>query len=81
MSQPDKHADIVLEVLLMHLHVPMEDIQTFAGVAGPDEARHTFPALRDWAATVSARQGLWHAAQILRLTENLHKGNQRKETR
>ncbi|CAI6303947.1 unnamed protein product [Periconia digitata] len=73
----DKHADIMMEVLLMHIYVPMDDIQTFAGIAGPEEARHSYPALRDWAATIPARQGLWHAGQVIRLIESLPKGTLR----
>jgi len=63
--------EIILEALLMHLNAPLDDVQTFAGIAGPDEAKYAYTTLRDWASTGEARQSLLHASRILQLSESL----------
>ncbi|CAO2657356.1 Nn.00g034820.m01.CDS01 [Neocucurbitaria sp. VM-36] len=68
-----KSLEITLELMLLHLNAPLDDIQLFAGIEGQDEARGAYPALRDWTKSVSARQALWHAGQILRAAEGLPK--------
>jgi hypothetical protein len=69
-----KTAEITMELMLLHLNAPLDDIQLFAGIEGQEEARSAYPSLRDWTKAVSARQALWHAGQILRAAESLPKG-------
>lgn len=69
-----RSAEITLEIMLVHLNAPLEDIQLFAGIEGQEEARNAYPVLRDWVKSVSARQALWHAGQILRVAEGLPRG-------
>src|SRR5690242_9137328 len=69
-----KSAEIAMELMLVHLNAPLDDIQLFAGIEGQEEARSAYPSLRDWVKSVPARQSLWHAGQILRATENLPRG-------
>lgn len=69
-----KTAEITMELMLLHLNAPLDDIQLFAGIEGQEEARSAYPLLRDWINTVPARQALWHAGQILRAAEGLPKG-------
>ncbi|KZM19729.1 nucleic acid binding [Ascochyta rabiei] len=69
-----KTAEITMELMLLHLNAPLDDIQLFAGIEGQQEARSAYPLLRDWTKTVSARQALWHAGQVLRAAESLPKG-------
>jgi hypothetical protein len=66
-----KSSEITLELMLLHLNAPLDEVQLFAGIEGQEEARAAFPALRDWTKSVPARQALWHAGQILRAAENL----------
>jgi hypothetical protein len=68
-----KSVEITLEIMLVHLNAPLDDIQLFAGIEGQEEARNAYVGLRDWAKTPSARQALWHAGQILRAAEVLPK--------
>ncbi|KAH7402666.1 hypothetical protein BKA66DRAFT_507566 [Pyrenochaeta sp. MPI-SDFR-AT-0127] len=68
-----KSLEITLELMLVHLNAPLDDIQLFAGIEGQEEARGAYPALRDWTKSVPARQALWHAGQILRAAEGLPK--------
>jgi hypothetical protein len=66
-----KSSEITLELMLLHLNAPLDEVQLFAGIEGQEEARAAFPALRDWTKSVPARQALWHAGQILRAAESL----------
>ena len=63
------HANVAmtlsLELLLMHLHISLEEMHLFAGAEGHSEARRVFPLLQEWAKSSSARQGVYHAAQIV----------------
>lgn len=69
-----KTAEITMQLMLVHLNAPFDDIQLFAGIEGQEEARSAYPILRDWTKTAPARQALWHAGQILRAAEALPKG-------
>ncbi|KAK3341724.1 hypothetical protein B0T25DRAFT_594172 [Lasiosphaeria hispida] len=57
---------IVLHLLLMNLHVSLDDLQLFSGKEGEEQARSVYPTLRHWSETPEARHALWHAGQILR---------------
>lgn len=58
--------NIVLHLLLLNLHVSMDDLQLFSGKEGEEQARRVYPTLQRWSDTPEARQALWHAGQILR---------------
>lgn len=66
-----KSSEITLELMLLHLNAPLDELQLFAGIEGQEEARAAYPVLRDWTKSVSARQALWHAGQMLRAAESL----------
>ncbi|KAI0125974.1 hypothetical protein BJ170DRAFT_685218 [Xylariales sp. AK1849] len=57
---------LLLNLLLMNLHVSMDDLQLFAGKEGEEQARRVYPILQQWSESIEARQAVWHAAQILR---------------
>ncbi|KAL1846991.1 hypothetical protein Daus18300_014068 [Diaporthe australafricana] len=57
---------LVLEYLSMALHVPLQGLHAFAGRDGEREARRIYPLLQEWVQSKEARQGIWHAAQVLR---------------
>ncbi|KAH7329266.1 hypothetical protein B0I35DRAFT_346098 [Stachybotrys elegans] len=57
---------IVLSLLMMNLHVSMNDLQLFAGKEGEAQARRVFPVLQEWVRSSEARATVWHAGQILR---------------
>jgi hypothetical protein len=56
---------LVLNLLLMYLHVSLDDLQLFAGKDGEEQARKIYPRLLDWVDTQDARQAIWYAAQVL----------------
>ncbi|KXL44605.1 hypothetical protein M433DRAFT_154938 [Acidomyces richmondensis BFW] len=73
--QTESPAEILLtlELLMMSLHVDLEDIQTFSGKAGEEEARKIFPRLRNWAQEAESRTAVRHAAQVFRIALNFEK--------
>jgi hypothetical protein len=72
------HANVAmtlsLELLLMHLHISLEEMHLFAGAEGHTEARRVFPLLQEWAKSSSARQGVYHAAQIVAAARKIPTG-------
>jgi hypothetical protein len=57
---------LVLNLLLMNLHVSLDDLQLFAGKEGEEQARRIYPVLQRWSESPEARRALWHAGQILK---------------
>ncbi|KAK3497977.1 uncharacterized protein B0T23DRAFT_411236 [Neurospora hispaniola] len=57
---------LLLHLLLMHIHVSLEDLQLFSGKEGEEQAKRIYPVLQRWADSSEARQALWHAGQVLR---------------
>lgn len=57
---------LVTHLILMNLHLSLDDLQLFSGKEGEEQARRVFPNLRDWAQSSEGRQALWHAGQVLR---------------
>jgi hypothetical protein len=58
---------MVMNLLQMHLHVSLDELQLFSGKGGDEPARKVYPTLQRWCGSVSSRQALWHAGQIVRL--------------
>ncbi|KAF4548659.1 Fungal specific transcription factor domain-containing protein 54 [Elsinoe fawcettii] len=70
-AESDLSSLLFLDALSLHLHAPLEDIHTFAGVEGHEEAKRVYPSLRNWAGTSGARQAVWHAAQLFRYARGI----------
>ncbi|CAK7207203.1 hypothetical protein SEUCBS139899_010012 [Sporothrix eucalyptigena] len=62
------------ELILMHTHTVLEQVQLFAGMEGQDQARAVHPVIVEWVASESARKSLWHAGQVLRGARQLARG-------
>lgn len=73
-SVEDAKVTLILELLLMHLHLSLDDVHLFAGVEGEEEARRVYPSLVQWTKTATSRQALWHAGQVIRSARNLRPG-------
>lgn len=73
-SVEDTKVTLIVELLLMHLHMSLDDVQLFAGVEGEEESRRVYPSLVQWTRTTTARQALWHAGQVLRAARDLRPG-------
>ncbi|KAF2446291.1 hypothetical protein P171DRAFT_462652 [Karstenula rhodostoma CBS 690.94] len=63
-----------VEIMLMHLNAPLEEVQIFAGIAGLDEARHAYTSIRNWTLTAAARQSVFHASQVIKISETTSQG-------
>lgn len=58
---------ILHEFLMMTFHVSAENITSFAGRFGEEEAHRAYKELQAWVQTKAARLAVWHAAQVLRV--------------
>lgn len=60
--------DLEMQVnhILLHLHMPLEDIQTFAGTEGPEQASALHAKTAEWARSEAARHAVYHAGQVIR---------------
>ncbi|KAH6953774.1 hypothetical protein BKA56DRAFT_648506 [Ilyonectria sp. MPI-CAGE-AT-0026] len=63
-----------LELIFMHMDIPLEDCQVFAGMQGPEEARKVYPTIREWHESEAARRAIWHAGQIIRIARSMPEG-------
>lgn len=54
------------ELTYMHLHTCFDQIESFGGREGPEEAQMACPVLHSWIQDSSSRQAAWHAGQVLR---------------
>lgn len=57
---------VLLNLLMLNLHVSLDDMQLFSGKEGEDQARRIYPVLQQWAASSESRSAAWCAAQIVR---------------
>jgi hypothetical protein len=62
---------LLLEVILMHLHMSMEDIQRFCGLEGAEDLQVVQASIHEWASSKTARSAVWHAGQVLRHSKRL----------
>jgi hypothetical protein len=59
-----KESTLMKELITMHLHLPLEEIQQSAGL--DEEVRPVHRALQEWAQSQASRRAVWHAGQVLR---------------
>ncbi|QLI65328.1 Transcription factor 1 [Metarhizium brunneum] len=57
---------LLLYLLMMNLHVSLDDLQLFLGKEGEDQARRIYPILQQWITSSEARSAAWCASQVLR---------------
>ncbi|KAK2672425.1 Zinc finger C2H2-type [Fusarium oxysporum f. sp. vasinfectum] len=76
-SSADPEIQMRLELALLHLQMPFEDIQIFAGMEGPERARAVYPTVRDWVKSEAARHTIFHAAQIMHIAKHSPRGSMR----
>jgi Fungal specific transcription factor domain len=57
---------IVLELISLHLHMSLEELQLYAGKENIEEAQKVYRSARQWFDSPAARQAVWHAGQVLR---------------
>lgn len=57
---------VILYLLMMHLHVSLDDLQIFSGKQGEEEARRMYPILQQWTASPDSWYAVWCAGQVLR---------------
>lgn len=56
----------MLELISLHLHMSLEELQLYAGKENIEEAQKVYYSARQWFESHSSRQAVWHAGQLLR---------------
>lgn len=62
---------LLLELLSMHLHMSLEEIQLFAGFEGTEQESRVQQSVKEWVKSRTSRQAVWHAGQVFRATNSL----------
>lgn len=62
---------LLYHLLLLVLHAPLPQIESFVGKNGESEAVRTYPSLLQWVSIREARLAIWHAAQVLSMASVL----------
>lgn len=62
---------LLLEVILMHLHMPLEEVQHFCGLEGVEDLSAVHASIQEWASSKAARSAVWHAGQVVRASRRL----------
>jgi hypothetical protein len=65
---------VLLNLLIMNLHVSLDDLQLFAGKEGEEQARRIYPVLQQWASSSEARSAIWCAGQVFRYAKTFAPG-------
>ncbi|TLD10122.1 hypothetical protein PgNI_06364 [Pyricularia grisea] len=60
---------LTLNLLQLHLHVSMDELQILSGRENEEQARRVFIHLQTWAESEEARRAIWHAGQVLRMAK------------
>ncbi|KAJ4258816.1 hypothetical protein NW762_007903 [Fusarium torreyae] len=65
----DGPAGMLYELVNMHLHMPFEEVELFAGKGDQNDARRALPLLSDWINSRESRKAIWHAGQLFKVAE------------
>ena len=69
-SYPDESV-LLLELLLMHLHMSLDEVSHFCGLEGPEASDSVHAFIKEWASSKTGRSAAWHAGQVVRGTRQL----------
>jgi len=67
----NERSKLLFEVIMVHLHMSLEDIKLFAGSEGVEEAHLMHASIKEWASSRTSRQAVWHAGQLVRAARAL----------
>ncbi|CAK7198483.1 hypothetical protein SEUCBS139899_001144 [Sporothrix eucalyptigena] len=56
---------LILELIHMRLHAPLEEIEMFAGKGSLEDARSVLPSLQRWVESPESRRAILHAGQVI----------------
>ncbi|QGI92185.1 hypothetical protein CEK26_005254 [Fusarium fujikuroi] len=76
-SWQDGPVTMMYHLVYMHLHIPFEEVELFAGKGHQSDARHALSVLLDWTNSPESRKAIWYAGQIIRAAEMFDPGRLR----
>ena len=62
---------LLFELILMHLHMSLEDVQIFCGLEGLEDIDRVHGSLKEWVNSEMARSAVWHAGQLVRAAKEI----------
>ena len=62
---------LLLDLILMHLHMSLEEIQLFVGLEGAEQAARVHQSVKAWVQSKTSRQAVWYAGQVFRAAKAL----------
>lgn len=62
---------LLLELILMHLHISLEELQHFCELEGLEDIGNVHASMKEWVGSKTARSAVWHAGQVIRATREL----------
>jgi hypothetical protein len=65
----------LLELISLHLHMSLEELQLYAGKENVEEAQKVYNSARHWFDSPASRQAVWHAGQVLRAASSFSPGS------
>ncbi|KAF1350338.1 hypothetical protein EJ07DRAFT_184318 [Lizonia empirigonia] len=63
--------ELLLELILMHLHISLEELQHFCELQGLEDTGNVHASMKEWVGRKTARSAVWHAGQVIRATREL----------
>ncbi|KAF5562137.1 transcription factor Pig1p [Fusarium napiforme] len=76
-SWHDGPVTMMYHLVYMHLHIPFEEVELFAGKGHQSDARQALSVLLDWTNSPESRKAIWYAGQIIRAAEMFEPGRLR----
>ncbi|KAF5252002.1 hypothetical protein FANTH_2956 [Fusarium anthophilum] len=73
----DGPVTMMYHLVYMHLHIPFEEVELFAGKGHQSDARNALAVLLDWTNSPESRKAIWYAGQIIRAAEMFEPGRLR----
>ncbi|KAF5689956.1 transcription factor Pig1p [Fusarium circinatum] len=73
----DGPVTMMYHLVYMHLHIPFEEVELFAGKGHQSDARNALALLLDWTNSPESRKAIWYAGQMIRAAEMFEPGRLR----
>ncbi|KAF5970447.1 transcription factor Pig1p [Fusarium coicis] len=68
---------MMYHLVCMHLQIPFEEVELFAGKGHQSDARNALSVLLDWTNSPESRKAVWYAGQVIRAAEMFEPGRLR----
>lgn len=74
LEKPQSQITMVLELISMHLHMSLEELELYAGKEDKEAARKVNDSARQWISTPASREAVWHAGKVIQAAKSFPNG-------